>query len=140
MATATDTSSALAPPALRVFVVEDSPTVRDLLTEQLHDIEGVRVVGSAQSEQDAVSALRQTPCDVIILDIKLRQGSGIGVLRTLGPAVGSSVACIIFSNYTENEYRRLATQLGAAHFFDKSSDFAALVEVITALARKHWQR
>lgn len=136
MTHATTTTDAR-PPPLRVFMVEDSPTVRDLLVEHLNDIEGVRVVGTADSERDAVSALRDTPCDVIILDIKLRQGSGIGVLRTLDTASGPNATRIIFSNYTEGEYRAVATRLGAAYFFDKASGLRALLELITSLSDAH---
>lgn len=133
----TETSTPPHHPPLRVFVVEDSRRVRDLLTEQLNDIEGVLVVGSAESEQDAIEGLRDTACDVVILDIKLREGSGIGVLRTLDKSSTSDVTRVIFSNYTESEYRTLAKRLGAEYFFDKSTDFRALINLITSLSHPH---
>lgn len=134
---ATDTSPPPQRPQLRVFVVEDSRMVRDLLTEQLNDIDGVLVVGSAESERGAIEGLRHTPCDVVILDIKLSEGSGIGVLRTLDKSSASEATRIIFSNYTEGEYRILAKRLGAEHFFDKSTDFLALIHLITYLSHPH---
>lgn len=134
---ATDISTPTGTTPLRVFVVEDSRKVRDLLTEQLNDIEGVLVVGSAESERAAVEGLRQIPCDVVILDIKLSEGSGIGVLRTLEKSPLDDVTRIIFSNYTEGEYRSLAKRLGAEHFFDKSTDFIALINLITRLSHQH---
>lgn len=125
------------PQPLRAFVVEDSHRVRDLLTEQLHEIDGVLVVGSAESERGAIESLRETPCDVVILDIKLKEGGGIGVLRSLAKWAASDMTRVIFSNYTESEYRTLARRLGAEHFFDKSSDFRALIDLITSLSRSH---
>lgn len=133
MAHGTDATEPPRSPLLRVFMVEDSATVRELLTERLQDIEGVRVVGCADGEHDAISALRLTPCDIAILDIKLRQGSGIGVLRTLGSDTGQSALYIVFSNYTEDPYRALAAQLGAAHYFDKSNELRELIALITSL-------
>ena len=96
---ATETTATTRSPALRVFVVEDSRRVRELLTEQLNDIDGVLVVGTAESERGALEGLRQTPCDVVILDIKLSEGSGIGVLRTLDQWSLGDMTRIIFSNY-----------------------------------------
>lgn len=137
MSHATDISTPPSHSPLRVFVVEDSRRVRDLLTEQLNDIDGVLVVGSAESERGAIEGLRQTPCDVVILDIKLSEGSGIGVLRTLDKSSASDMTRIIFSNYTESEYRSVARRLGAEHFFDKSTDFRALINLITGLSHPH---
>jgi DNA-binding NarL/FixJ family response regulator len=122
---------------LRVFVVEDSRKVRELLTEQLNDIEGVLVVGTAESERSAVEGLHQTPCDVVILDIKLSEGSGIGVLRALEKSPIGTMTRVIFSNYTESEYRTLARRLGAEHYFDKSTDFIALITLISSLSNRH---
>jgi len=122
---------------LRVFLVEDSPAVAELLTEQLNDIRDVHVVGAAESEGAAIVALDATSCDVLIVDIKLREGNGIGLLRRLAasqvPRPRPPVR-IVFSNYTENEYRVLAKRYGAQHFFDKATDLRALLAVVGRLA------
>jgi len=122
---------------LRVFLVEDSRAVSELLTEQLNDIPDVQVVGAAESERAAIEALDTTSCDVLIVDIKLREGNGIGLLRHLAATalpLPRPVTRIVFSNYTENEYRVLARRYGAQHFFDKSTDLRALLALVVHLA------
>ena len=122
---------------LRIFVVEDSRAVRDLLCEQLNDIPNATVVGTADSEQTALQGLDHTPCDVLIIDIQLRTGNGIGVLRALHTTHADRRALprrVVFSNYTEDEYRRLASRYGAHDFFDKATDFTALLQLIGTLA------
>ncbi|MGD9602322.1 MAG: response regulator [Gammaproteobacteria bacterium] len=122
---------------LRVFIVEDSPTVRALLVEQLVEIPHVQVVGTAESEREARDALAQTPCDVLIADIQLREGTGLGVLRELAnaqPAREQPATRIIFSNYVESEFRRLAALYGAQYFLDKATGFGTLLDIIDRLA------
>ncbi len=123
---------------LRVYIVEDSRAVRELLTEQLNDTQGVVVVGSSDAERDALDGLRATPCDVVILDIKLREGSGFGVLRGLRemrPEDDAPPLRVMFSNFTEHGYRSLAARLGARHFFDKSAGLLALLRLLEDLGR-----
>jgi DNA-binding NarL/FixJ family response regulator len=137
IATTPEASMAEAAPPLRVFLVEDSRAVAELLTEQLNDIPDVLVVGVAESERAALDALDATPCDVLIVDIKLREGNGIGLLRRLAATDASAprpATCIVFSNYTENEYRILAKRYGAQHFFDKSTDLRALLALVVHLS------
>ena len=124
-------------PPLRVFLVEDSRAVSELLTEQLNDIPDVRVVGAAESEPAALDALDETSCDVLIVDIKLREGNGIALLRRLAATAASRprpATRIVFSNYTESEYRVLAKRYGAQHFFDKATDLRALLALVGHLA------
>jgi DNA-binding NarL/FixJ family response regulator len=124
-------------PLLRVFLVEDSRPVSELLTEQLNDIPHVQVVGAAECERTAFDALDEIRCDALIVDIKLREGNGIGLLRRLAAteaALPRPATRIVFSNYTENEYRVLAKRYGAQYFFDKVTDLRALLALVGQLA------
>lgn len=128
--------------ALNVFVVEDSPAVRDIMLEQLTDLPDVICAGTADSEIDAIEELRRTACDILILDIKLKVGTGIGVLRAIaaGGWLKPPPTRIIFSNYTDHAFRTLAKSLGATHFFDKTRDFPTLLALISEMAltkRRH---
>src|SRR5690606_2808285 len=62
---------------LRVFLVEDSVDVRELMIENLTMIPGVVVSGVSESEGDALNQLNSLPCDVLIVDIQLKKGNGI---------------------------------------------------------------
>jgi DNA-binding NarL/FixJ family response regulator len=109
--------------AMRVFLVEDFPAVRNLIIENLSEIAGLEVAGFAESEEYALSWLSSHPCDVLILDLELRQGNGLGVLKALSVLESArNMVKIVYSNHASASIRRLAAQLGAAYFFDKTMD------------------
>src|ERR1041384_731197 len=68
---------------LRVVLVEDSPIIRARLAESLSEIPNLEIVGQAESESDALSLLDSGGWDAVVLDLQLRQGTGLGVLRRL---------------------------------------------------------
>lgn len=111
--------------ALTVLLVEDSPRLLERMRELIDDIEGVHVVGTADTQQDAVNQAREHQPDVLLLDLQLKQGTGFEVIRQLRGNQFNPVT-IIMTNYALPEYRRLATELGAQHFLDKTSEFDQL--------------
>ena len=117
--------------ALRILLVEDSELLAERLREVLGQIGGVEVVGTVVDERAAVDMARARDIHVLILDLQLKQGTGFGVLRSLGP---NRPAIIVFTNYALPEYRRRAEQLGVEYFLNKSLDFERLPEVIRTLA------
>lgn len=120
---------------LRVFVVEDSSALCDVMVEQLGELPNVICSGRADNEASAIAALRDIACDVLIVDIKLKAGTGIGVLRAVASDWPHPPATrIVFSNYTDPAFRTLAMCLGATHFFDKTNDFTSLLSLVTELA------
>src|SRR5258706_10781868 len=118
---------------LRVFLVEDLPTVRNRVIESLEEIEGLEVAGFAEGEESALSWLRSQPCDVVILDLELRQGNGLGVLKGLADNEPGPVK-IVYSNHAGTNVRRAAAQLGASFFFDKTLDTRKLRPLLEKLS------
>jgi len=120
---------------MRVFLVEDLPAVRTLVIENLEDIEGLELAGYAETEDAALSWLHSHDCEVLILDLELKQGNGIGVLKQLA-ATGSrpGLVKIIYSNHIGPNIRRLAAKFGAAYFFDKSLDTPQLRLLLEGLS------
>jgi DNA-binding NarL/FixJ family response regulator len=117
--------------ALRILLVEDSELLAERLRELLGQIAGVEVVGTVRDERAAVAMTREGHIHVLILDLQLKNGTGFGVLRSLGE---ERPAVIVFTNYALPEYRRRAEQLGVEYFLNKSLDFERLPEVIRSLA------
>lgn len=118
--------------ALRILLVEDSELLAERLREVLGQIAGVEVVGTVVDEGTAVTMARERDIHVLILDLQLKQGTGFGVMRSLG---ANRPAIIVFTNYALPEYRRRAEQLGVEYFLNKSLDFERLPEVIRTLAQ-----
>ncbi len=122
-------------PALRTFLVEDSAVIRAELIATLEELGPVRVVGSAEDEGDAVRWLTApaNAAELVILDIFLKSGSGLGVLRALARQVPPR-HLIVLSNYTTPELCRRCLDLGARRVFDKSNDIEALLSYCASLA------
>jgi DNA-binding NarL/FixJ family response regulator len=122
---------------MNVFIVEDSASTRERLADMLGEIEGVTVVGQAETPADALEGILRTRPDSVVLDIQLAGGSGIDVLRKAHPQVPATVF-IVLTNHANPQYRRICMEAGAAYFFDKSNDIAKVREVISGLgATRH---
>ncbi|MDA8107350.1 MAG: response regulator [Betaproteobacteria bacterium] len=121
--------------ALRVFVVEDSPLVLERIEAMLASIDGAQTAGHAGRADEAVRAILAAHPDAVVLDLKLAEGSGFDVLRAVR-AQAPDIEFFMLSNFASEPYRRLAARLGAAHFFDKSTEFERVREVLTARAAR----
>ncbi|HET7527898.1 MAG TPA: response regulator transcription factor [Burkholderiaceae bacterium] len=121
--------------ALKAFIVEDSAVIRDNLVAALEEMVPLKVVGTAEDEAGALSWLAEPAheCDVAIVDIFLRRGTGLNVLRALQQRRHSTDR-VVLTNYATDEIRRHALALGASRVFDKSGEIDALVEHCIALA------
>lgn len=117
---------------IKVYLVEDNRTIRETLSEALEELAPSQVVGFAEDEATAVEWLtaNQGACDLVIIDIFLKRGSGIGVLRAIS---NMRVHKIIASNYATDDMRRKCLDLGANRVFDKSNEFEQLVEYCSRL-------
>ncbi|MFJ3048290.1 response regulator [Herbaspirillum chlorophenolicum] len=123
---------------LRIFLVEDSEDVRDLIVESLAEIAGVSLAGYAESEVDALLHLQHNSYDVLILDIQLKQGNGMSLLQSLArpDTQRQNEVKVVFSNHVSPTYRRAGQQCGVGHFFDKSSELPLLYDLLEKLARE----
>lgn len=117
---------------LQVMLVEDSHIISDLISENLARIPKLTLLGIAETESDALAMLQSRPCDVLILDIQLRQGNGINLLRVLSAdrAYAQTVK-IVLSNHVSGTYRRICEQYGVQFFFDKTSEFPQLQRLLS---------
>ena len=120
---------------LKVYLVEDSPVLRERLEAMLATIAGARTVGYASGAEDAVRGIGEQRPDVVVLDLKLAQGSGFDVLRGL-KGLSPPVDVYVLSNFATEPYRRIAAQLGARGFFDKSHEFNDLRQALAERAAK----
>ena len=118
---------------LKVFLVEDSPLLRERLGAMLRAIPGASVTGQAAEAEAATQAILAAPPDVVVLDIQLAKGSGFDVLRVLRERA-PQVAVYVLTNFANDAYRAAAERQGACGFFDKSTEFEHLREALAARA------
>ena len=120
---------------LNTYLIEDSPVIRQSLIAALEELSQVTVVGTSEDEASAVSWLSDSkhPVDLVITDIFLRAGSGLGVLRS---AYALALGCkmVVLTNYATPDIRRRCLELGADRVFDKSTEIEALVSYCDRLA------
>ena len=121
---------------LKVFIVEDSSIIRENLIETLRENAGVDVVGNAVDEAGAVAWLRQnsSACDLVIVDIFLKTGNGLGVLKALVDR-HDAPARVVLSNHATPEIRAKCAQLGAVKVFDKSNEIDELLVWLKRFAK-----
>ncbi|AMP11131.1 response regulator [Collimonas arenae] len=104
------------------------------MIETLNEIPGIVLAGFSEGEDEALQKIDVGAYDVLILDIELKQGNGMSLLRALaesGKPLNSLK--IIFSNNVSNAFRRAGEQYGVRFFFDKSSELAKLRDLLSAL-------
>jgi DNA-binding NarL/FixJ family response regulator len=118
---------------LSIMLVEDSVAVRTRLRAILGEIRRFHVVGEFDTATDAIVAIGAHPPDVVLLDIKLRIGNGIEVLRHISRHA-PAVKVIVFSQHDDPEYREQFEQAGAHFFFNKTHEAGELVATLRQLA------
>jgi len=124
-------------PALDAYVVEDNVIVLESLIAAIEELAPVHVVGTAADESVAVEWLRGAGehCDLVIIDIFLRTGSGLGVIAA-ARRERPGAALVVLSNYATDEMQARCLASGADRVFDKSRDIDQLVAFCIALSSR----
>jgi CheY-like chemotaxis protein len=121
---------------LKVFLIEDSELLQELLSDMLSELEGIDFCGCADGEAEALRRLAETPVDLVIIDIQLKQGSGIGVLDALqtdSDRYGNPRKAVL-TNYAHATMRQRCEHFGMDAFFDKSLHINQLIDYVVDAA------
>lgn len=121
--------------AMNIFLVEDSASIRRLLVRRLDAIPGMRVVGEAASERQALALIRWTQPDSVLLDLSLTEGSGLSLVSQLR-AIGYEGRISVLTAQDVDAYRRACFVAGVDAFYDKASGLESLFDdlVVSAAA------
>lgn len=124
--------------ALKAFVVEDQPAVRDSLVEALTELAQIEPAGWAADEKGATAWLRNPAnhWDIAIIDLVLEpgRGNGFGVLQALRDRP-STRKMIVLTGTANPQVRRHCEEMGADGVFDKAMETEAMLDYCVALAR-----
>jgi DNA-binding NarL/FixJ family response regulator len=118
-----------ATPDTAVFLVEDSAIVRERLLQMFAAIPGIRLAGHADTAADALEQISRTRPDFLVLDIKLRIGSGMTVLQRVKQQM-PDIVVVMLTNYATPEFRQRCMQSGADYFLDKSNEFQRIPAIL----------
>ena len=119
-------------PPLKVVLIEDSLLLRQTMGAVLGELPGLEVVGGADDESSAIELLLRQQPDLAIVDLQLRSGSGLGVLRALAsePERFGRPRAVVFSNHSYAVLRERCFALGVERFFDKATQLGDLIAYV----------
>lgn len=119
---------------IRVILCDDHALIRRGIRDTLSDAPDIEVVGEAGDYGELRSLLRDTDCDVLVLDINLPGRSGLDVLHVLKEE-GSALRVLVVSMYPEDQYAIRALRAGAYGYVNKGSDTQLIVEAVRMVAK-----
>ncbi len=120
----------------RVFIVDDHPVVREGLTAKLSAQPDLEVCGEAEDVAGALGLAESARPDVYVVDISLKQGDGIDLIKRL-KARDESVRIVVWSMHQESLYAERALRAGALAYVHKGKATREIVQAIrSALAGK----
>ena len=118
---------------LRIAIVDDSDIIRERLVQKLSKCEKLQVIWEAETVKSTYGCCSLKEPAVLILDIQLPDGSGIDVLEKI-KSENSGIKIIMLTNYPSLPFRKKCMEAGADYFFDKSTEFEKVFEVLKELA------
>lgn len=118
---------------VRVFLVDDHEVVRRGVAEVLEDDPHLLVAGEAGSVAEALARVPAVRPDVVVLDMRLPDGSGADLCRSLRQRM-PGLPCLVLTSFTEPEAREAAVRAGATGFLLKQVRGPALVSAVLTVA------
>ncbi len=119
---------------IRVILCDDHALIRRGIRDTLADASDIEVVGEAGDYGELRSLMRNSPCDVLVLDINLPGRSGLDVLHALRDE-GSTVKVLVLSMYPEDQYAIRALKAGAWGYANKAGDPRQIVQAVRTVAQ-----
>lgn len=116
---------------IRIFVADDHALVRDGLARIVELTGDMTVSGEAADARTTVLRCRETPPDVLVLDLSLPDGGGVEVIRQLHAEL-PELPIVVYSMYPEEQYGATMLRAGAAAYLSKTR---ATEELLTAVRR-----
>jgi len=117
---------------MKILIVDDSVVVRDRLRAMLSEITEPENISQAEDVAEAIGSFQKLNPEVVILDIRMPGGSGIDVLREIKKG-NQPPLVMVLTNYPYPQYHRKYIDAGADFFFDKSTEFHKVTEVLKQL-------
>ncbi|SOC51657.1 two component transcriptional regulator, LuxR family [Blastococcus aggregatus] len=118
---------------MRVFLVDDHEVVRRGVAEVLEDDPHLVVAGEAGSVAEALARVPAVRPDVVVVDMRLPDGSGADLVRSLRQRI-PGLPCLVLTSFSEPEARDAAVLAGATGFLLKQVRGPALVSAVHTVA------
>ncbi len=129
-----DTSNISSQQVTRILLVEDHPVVRRGLAELINAEPDMRVVGEADDAPEAIQLLGQTHPDLVMVDISLKRGNGIDLLKQIRARDGH-IKMLVTSVHDESLYAERALRAGAMGYVNKAEPVPNILNAIRQVMR-----
>jgi DNA-binding NarL/FixJ family response regulator len=116
-------------PKIKIILVDDHPLVREWLTNLIHQQPDLMVCGEAETAPAALQIIATTKPDVAIVDISLKDSSGIELIKNI-KASHPHVAVIVLSMHDEQLYAERALRAGARGYIMKRETTKKVIAAI----------
>jgi len=113
----------------RVVVVDDHPLVRLGLEQLLAGEDDFEICGFAESEAEALGVIEERCPDLIVVDISLKNGSGLDLVKHLA-SKDRSVKILVSSMHDENLFAERALRAGAKGYINKETAIDCMIEAL----------
>ena len=123
---------------MTVYLVEDSPAVRDRILGELRSLPQIEVAGVASGAAEALTGIQHTKPHLVVLDLNLSEGTGLDVLRGLNADAGGPLVYMV-SNNADETTRSACRRAGASRFFDKTTEMDRFFQAVQSLASVLYQ-
>jgi CheY-like chemotaxis protein len=117
---------------LQVLVVEDSLPTAERLCELIESTGYPVAISHVVTEKEAVARINNAVPDIVVLDLRLKEGSGFNVLRKIAPLAPKPFV-VVMTNYALPSFRDYALLTGADRFLDKALEIESLPRIIKSL-------
>ncbi len=118
---------------IRVLIADDHAIVRHGLKQIVAETDDITVIGEADTGAQAIKLVRNTPCDVVLMDISLPDRNGIEVLKQIKKEY-PKLPVLMLSMHAEREFAVRALKAGASGYLTKQSAPMQLVDAIRHVA------
>lgn len=122
------------PTATKVLIVDDHPVVREGLAMHLATQPDLEVCGEAEDVPGALALLATIHPDVAIIDISLKNGNGLELVRRIRDRY-DAVRILVWSMYPENLYAERALRAGAQGYLNKGKATHHVLEAVRAIVQ-----
>ena len=113
----------------QIFLVDDHPIVRDGLAQLINAAPDLEVCGFASGVDEALAGIEETNPDLAVVDIALKQGSGLDLLKALNDQ-SRHLPTLVLSMHDERYYAPRALRAGARGYVMKQEASDVVVEAI----------
>jgi DNA-binding NarL/FixJ family response regulator len=119
---------------IKVILCDDHALIRRGIRDTLSDASDIQVVGEAGDYPELRTLMRNTPSDVLVLDINMPGRNGLDVLHVLKDE-GSPVKVLIVSMYPEDQYAIRSLRAGAYGYVNKGGDPQVIVQAVRTVGQ-----